>query len=53
MTRIIMSGCCGAMGRMIANIVKDDVDAEIVAGIDINTEEKNGFPVFGKAVMEI
>lgn len=46
MTRIIMSGCCGAMGRMIANIVKDDVDAEIVAGIDMVQDDTLGFPIF-------
>ena len=32
MTRIIMSGCNGAMGRTIANIVEEDAEAKIVAG---------------------
>ena len=35
MTRIIMSGCSGRMGRVITDIVKEDSDAEIVAGIDV------------------
>ena len=35
MTRIIMCGCNGAMGRMITGIVADDPEAEIVAGIDM------------------
>ena len=34
MTRIIMCGCNGAMGRMITGIVNEDAEAEIVAGID-------------------
>ena len=40
MTRIIMHGCNGAMGQMIAGLVAADEDAEIVAGVDINTEQK-------------
>ena len=35
MTRIIMCGCNGAMGRMITGIVNEDAEAEIVAGIEI------------------
>lgn len=35
MTRIIMCGCNGAMGRMITGIVNEDAEAEIVAGIDM------------------
>ena len=35
MTRIIMSGCNGAMGRTIANIVEEDAEAKIVAGVDV------------------
>ena len=37
MTRIIMRGCNGHMGRVIADLVKEDKDAEIVAGIDEDT----------------
>ena len=46
MTRIIMHGCNGAMGQTITKIVKDDEDAEIVAGIDIVDNQDNGYPVF-------
>ena len=46
MTRIIMSGCNGHMGQTISGIVEKNPDAEIVAGIDKITEEKNGYPVF-------
>ncbi|MCR5791873.1 MAG: 4-hydroxy-tetrahydrodipicolinate reductase [Lachnospiraceae bacterium] len=46
MTRIIMHGCNGAMGRTITDIVSQDPDAEIVAGIDINLSVENNYPVF-------
>lgn len=46
MTRIIMCGCNGAMGRMITGIVKDDSEAEIVAGIDMVDNGQSDFPVF-------
>ena len=35
MVRIIMHGCNGHMGQVITGIVKEDKDAEIVAGIDL------------------
>lgn len=34
MVKIIMHGCCGHMGQVISQIVKEDADAQIVAGID-------------------
>ena len=46
MTKIIMHGCNGAMGQTISKIVKEDQDAEIVAGIDIVDNRDNGYPVF-------
>ncbi len=48
MTRIIMSGCNGAMGQMISTIVESDTDAEIVAGVDISDNGSNSYPVFSK-----
>ena len=48
MTRIILNGCNGKMGQVISRIVSEDENAEIVAGIDINTEMKNSYPVFSK-----
>ncbi len=45
MTKIIMHGCNGRMGRVIADLVKADPEAEIVAGIDI-AESEAAFPVF-------
>lgn len=46
MTRIIMCGCNGAMGRMITDIVRGDSEAEIVAGIDMADNGQTEFPVF-------
>lgn len=46
MTRIIMHGCNGHMGQVISDIVRDDPDAEMVAGIDIVDNRENGYPVF-------
>ena len=44
--RIIISGCCGHMGRTVANMVVADATAEIVAGFDIAADLSLGFPVF-------
>ena len=49
MTKIIMSGCAGRMGKVITDIVKADADAEIVAGIDIVDDESLGYPVYSSA----
>ena len=46
MVRIILCGCNGKMGQVISDLVKGDEDAEIVAGIDLYTESKNGYPVY-------
>lgn len=46
MTRIIMCGCNGAMGRMITGIVKEDQESEIVAGIDMVDNGDTDYPVF-------
>ena len=34
MVRIILNGCNGAMGKMLANIIAQDEQAQVVAGID-------------------
>lgn len=46
MVRVIMHGCNGKMGQMITNIMKDDKDAQIVAGIDPFDDGHNSYPVF-------
>lgn len=46
MTNVIMHGCNGRMGQMIAGLCANDPDITIVAGVDTYTEKKNDFPVF-------
>lgn len=46
MTRIIMHGCNGHMGQVISGLVKDDSEAQIVAGVDMVDNRENGYPVF-------
>ena len=48
MTRAIMHGCNGKMGQMIAGLIREDEDIELVAGIDVYDEGKNECPVFSK-----
>lgn len=48
MTKVIMNGCNGHMGRVISDLCAQDADIEIVAGIDINTESSYGYPVFAR-----
>lgn len=45
MTKIILSGCNGKMGRVITRLVSQDKDCEIVCGLDINTSLPNEYPV--------
>ncbi|MDD2362242.1 MAG: 4-hydroxy-tetrahydrodipicolinate reductase [Oscillospiraceae bacterium] len=46
MTRIILSGCNGKMGRVITACVAERCDCKIVAGFDINTERHSGYPIY-------
>ena len=46
MVKILMYGCNGKMGRMITEIVKNEEDAVIAAGVDKFTGIPNDYPVF-------
>ena len=46
MIKILLSGCNGKMGRVIAEIVSQREDCQIVAGIDLNTDKTTSFPVY-------
>lgn len=48
MTRIVITGACGKMGRVINDIVNTRDDCEITAGIDIAGEQYADFPVYKK-----
>ena len=47
MMKVLMHGCNGRMGQMIVNLVKEETDMEIVAGVDKFDGIDNPFPVFG------
>ena len=46
MVKIIMHGCNGKMGQVITDIVKNDENTEIVAGVDVSNHIQNTYPVF-------
>ncbi len=46
MTRVILCGCLGAMGRMITSLAADDAAVEIVAGVDIRADRDVKYPIF-------
>lgn len=46
MVRIIMHGCNGKMGRVIAGMLEKDTQATIVAGVDPFATGSNAFPVY-------
>ncbi len=46
MTRVILSGCLGKMGRTISESVLNFPNLEIVAGVDVNTDNSAGYPIF-------
>ena len=46
MRKMIISGCCGHMGRAVADICAGDPEVEVAAGIDLLAQPMEGFPVF-------
>ena len=46
MTDIILSGCCGKMGKVIVNEVAKREDCRIVVGVDIFPDNSLPFPVY-------
>lgn len=46
MTKVILHGCNGRMGRVITGLVEKDDSVEIVAGIDLNVDVVNKYTVF-------
>ncbi len=46
MTKVIMHGCNGAMGRVITGLAKDMDGIEIVAGVDLKDDGTQAYPVF-------
>lgn len=46
MLKIALSGCNGRMGQVITDICSKKENMQIVVGFDINTVQKNDYPVF-------
>lgn len=46
MTKILLSGCNGHMGRVISQIVSEQDDCRIVAGIDLHGVQNQEYPVY-------
>lgn len=46
MTKVLMHGCNGKIGRAITRLIKAQEDIEIVAGVDPYLDEPNIYPVF-------
>lgn len=46
MTKILMHGCNGAMGRVISGLAKEMEGASIVAGVDPFCQDSKDYPVF-------
>lgn len=46
MTNILLCGCNGKMGRFVTACVAKRDDCRIVAGVDIQTDTANDYPVF-------
>ncbi len=45
MVNIILSGCCGKMGRVIRNCVSQRDDCKIIAGVDLCADATADFPI--------
>ena len=48
MIRVIMHGCNGRMGRVISDLISNEDNLELVAGIDREIDDTREFPVFDK-----
>lgn len=46
MIKIILSGCCGKMGKVLSEMISASDNMQVVAGVDPNPVIKYGYPVF-------
>ena len=46
MTRIIIHGCSGAMGRVVSELAQEMQDVQVLAGVDLNIDAVFDYPVF-------
>ena len=47
MIKVILNGCNGRMGKVLTSLIGTMDDMEVVAGVDVNTQPTEGYPVFG------
>ncbi len=47
MTKIILNGCNGQMGRVISDLCAGEDDLAVVAGVDLVAERHGDYPVYG------
>ena len=45
MNKVILSGCCGHMGKVITNLIDEQEELTIVAGVDISKQPLS-YPVY-------
>lgn len=48
MTKIVLCGACGKMGRAVADVISARDDCEIIAGIDLNPVKYSDFIIHSK-----
>ncbi len=46
MTKVILHGCCGRMGKMITELATPDEGVQIVAGVDSHPMGEHEYPVY-------
>ena len=46
MLRIILSGCCGQMGKVLTDMINETDDMRTVAGIDIAEDPSAAYPIY-------
>ena len=46
MLKILISGCNGHMGQVVAQICRESGDVEVAAGFDLLGQEREDFPVY-------
>lgn len=46
MIKVLISGCSGKMGHVVADCIKQRNDCKVVAGVDIHNEVYDHFPIF-------
>ncbi len=46
MTRILLTGCNGRMGKVITDLAKEDPEVQVIAGVDVAGEGCGAYPVY-------